>query len=157
MFNQTSNCGTKVYSFVHISSLESTGKLNKEICGWKESVGKICIVANVGMDILENTFIASPKQNGNHWVCFVINIAEARIHYYDSLGWKIPQDFLKTIEFIIKHIKAHYECFKGCCKVESVHCEEAHSGKKKSKCNQNCYRNAPFQGPNMEICGVVCS
>ena len=112
MFNQTSNCGTKVYSFVHISSLESTGKLNK--------------------------FIASPKQNGNHWVCFMISIAEARIHYYDSLGWKIPQDFLKTIEFIIKHIKAHYECLKGYFKVESVHCEEAHSGKK----NQNVTKTA---------------
>ena len=45
--------------------------------------------------------------------------------------------------------------FPGSFFLESVHCEQTHSGKNK-KCNEECYQKTPFQGPNIEICGVIC-
>ena len=49
-----------------------------------------------------------------------------------------------------------YQCFPATAFLESVHCEETHSGKTK-KCNQVCYQNDPFQGPKIEICRVICT
>ena len=87
--------------------------------------------------------------------CFVIYITKAKIYYYDSLSQKISLNLIKTIEFIITLVKDCYQCFPGSFFLESVHCEETHSGKTK-KYNQECYKNAPFQGPNMKICRVIC-
>ena len=156
IFNRRESNFTKIYSFLYLVDLETNGKLKEEIIDWKaKSIDKICIIANVGLEILGNTFIATSKQQGNHWICFVIHITKAKIYYYDSLGWKIPLNLNKTIKFIIALVKDCDQCFRGSFFLESVHCEQTHSGKTR-KCNQECYQNAPFQGPNMEICGVIC-
>ena len=106
-------------------------------------------------DILGNTLIVNSKQRGNHWICFVIDIINDKICYYDSLDWKIPLNLNKTMEFITALVKDYYQCFPGNFFFESVYYEETHSGKTK-KCSQECYQNATFQGANMEICGVIC-
>ena len=42
---------------------ETNGKLKEEIIDWKaKAVNKICIIVNVGLDILGNAFIADSKQ-----------------------------------------------------------------------------------------------
>ena len=76
-------------------------------------------------------------------------------YYYDTLGWEIAVNLNKTAEFIIALTKDCYQCFPGALFLERVHCEETHNGKTKS-CNKEYYQNAPFQDPNMEICGVIC-
>ena len=70
--------------------------LKEEIIDWKaKSIDKICITANVGLNILGNTFIANSKKRGNHWICFAIDISKAKIYSYNSLGWKIPLNLNK--------------------------------------------------------------
>ena len=55
--------------------------------------------------------------------------------------------------FLTKSIsKAGYQCVQ--LTVQTVHSEAAHTGAIK-KCNGDCYQNAPFQGLNSDICGVV--
>ena len=79
IFNRSESNFTKIYSFLYLVDFKTNGKLKEEIIHWKaKSIGKICIVANVEMDILGNTFIA----NSN----------------YDSLGWKISLNLNKTIK-----------------------------------------------------------
>ena len=91
IFHQSESNFTKIYSFLYLIDLETNGKLKEEIIDWKaKSIDKICIIANVGLDILGNIFVANSKQRGNPWICFVIDIRKAKIYYYDSLGWKIP-------------------------------------------------------------------
>ena len=80
--------------------------MKEDIVDWKgKSIDKICIIANVGLDILGNTFVGNSKQRGNHWICSVIDITKAKIYYYDSFGWKIPSNLNETIEFIIALVK----------------------------------------------------
>ena len=109
-FNRSESNFTKIYSFFYPVDFETNGKLKEEIIDWKaKSIDKICIIVNVGFSvILGNTFIANFKQQGNHWICFVIDITKAKIYYYGSLGWKIPLNLNKTIEFIIALVK---DCF----------------------------------------------
>ena len=67
IFNQSESNFTKTYSFLYLFDLEMNGKLKEEIIDWKaKSIDKICIIANVGLDILGNRFIANSKQQGNH-------------------------------------------------------------------------------------------
>ena len=156
IFNRSDSNLSKIYNFLYLVDPETIGKLKEEIFDWKaKSIDKICITANVEVDILGNTFILNSKQRGNHWICFVIDITKAKIYYYDSLGRKIPLNLNKTIEFIIALVKDCYQCFPGSFFLESVHCEKTNSRKTK-KSNQVCYQNAPFQGPSMQICGVIC-
>ena len=62
-------------------------KLKEETINWKaESIDKICIIVNVGLNILGNTFIANSKERKNRWICFVIDITKAKIYYCHSLG-----------------------------------------------------------------------
>ena len=42
-------------------------------------------------------FITNSKQQGNHWISFVIDITKAKIYYYDSLSCKIPLNLNKTM------------------------------------------------------------
>ena len=88
------------------------GKLKEEIIDWKAKwIDKIFIIVNVGF--LVNTFIANSKQGGNHWICFAIDITNAKIFYYNSLDWKIHLNLDKAIEFIIVLIEDCYQCFPG--------------------------------------------
>ena len=154
IFNRSEHSFTKIHSFLYVVDLETNRMFKEEIIDWNvKSIDKICIIANVGLDILGNTFVANSKQRGNHWNCFVIDII--KIYNYNSLGWKISLNLNKTIEFINGLVKDCYQCFPGSFFLESVHSEQTHSGKTK-KCNQECYQNAPFQGPNIEICRVIC-
>ena len=94
IFNQSESNSIKIYSLTYLVDLETNGNLNKGVIDWKaKSISKICIVVNVGLDVLGNTFIANfiaintfnSKQRGNHWICFVIDITKTKIYYYDSL------------------------------------------------------------------------
>ena len=110
IFHQSESNFTKIYSFLYLIDLETNGKLKEEIIDWKaKSIDKICIIANVGLDILGNTFVANSKHRGNHWICIIIDITKAKIYYYDSLNWKIPLNLHKTIEFIIALVKDCYQ------------------------------------------------
>ena len=94
IFNQSESNSIKIYSLTYLVDLETNGDLNKGVIDWKvKSINKICIIVNVGLDVLGNAFIANfipintfnSKQRGNHWICFVIDITKTKIYYYDSL------------------------------------------------------------------------
>ena len=96
IFNRSESNFTNIYNFFYVVDLETNGMLKEEIIDWKaKSIDRICIIVNVGSDILGNTFIANSKQRGNHWICFFIDITKAKSYYYDSLGWKIPPNLNK--------------------------------------------------------------
>ena len=63
IFNRSDSNFTKIYNFLYLVDPETIGKLKEEIFDWKaKSIDKICITANVELDILGNTFILNSKQ-----------------------------------------------------------------------------------------------
>ena len=156
IFNNRNNSDGKAYTLPFLTCLSTEGKLNDEMRKCKDDgVDNITVIANVGIDKLSNTFIASSKHVGTHWVCFAINISASNIYYCDPLGWKKPAGFLEKIDFLIQSIIQCYQDQLHQFTIESLHCEDWHKGKIPKKCNQSCFQNAPFQGPNNEVCGVV--
>ena len=119
--------------------------------GKKRDVKSICIIANVGKDKLNETFLATASRTGNHWVCFLIDFESAVTFYFDSLAWNVPNNFLEQLKFVTNVAKKVYGV------VTEITLEVAHDiPDKQRKCDRHCYQNAPFQGPNINVCRVVC-
>ena len=88
--------------------------------------------------------MATASRTGNHWVCFLIESAVT--FYFDSLAWNVLNNFLEQLKFVTNVAKKVYGV------VPETTLEVAHDiPDKQRKCDRHCY-----QGPNVNVCGVVC-
>ena len=58
---------THIVSLVELRDLRSGAKLEELILGWKKNnVTSVCVIANMGKDKLDETFLVSTTPTGNH-------------------------------------------------------------------------------------------
>ena len=64
-----------IASLVELRDLRNGGKLEELILGWKKNnLTSVCVIANVGKEKLDETFLASTTRTGNYWACFQIDL-----------------------------------------------------------------------------------
>ena len=119
---------THIASLVELMDLGSGGKLEESILGWKKNnVTPVSLIANVGKDKLNETFLASTTRTGNYWTC-----------------WNAPRDLISNLDFLINPV----------CKIIPHTNEYVFTINTINKGSKN---NVPtFQGPNENICGIAC-
>lgn len=59
-------------------------------------IRRVCVTVNVGR-IENRVYVGNEKQPGNHWSVVVIEIAQGKIIYCDSLGWDMPPELVTKI------------------------------------------------------------
>ena len=74
--------GFSICMTVPLWDLGSGGKLEELILGWKKNnVTSVCVIANMGKDRLDETFLARTTSTGTHWVCFLIDLTSQNVIY----------------------------------------------------------------------------
>ena len=136
---------THISSLVELRDLGSGGKLEELKLGWKKyNVTSICVIANMGKDKLDETFLASTTRTGNYWACFLINLTSQNVIYCDSLAWNAPRDLISNLDFLINPVRKIFP-------YTSEYVFIIDTINKGSKNNI-----LTFQGSNQDICVVAC-
>ena len=143
-------CTNKIcVALAELECWERSGELGEKIKTWTDSgVRKICVIANAGRK-LGNTFFANQFITGNHWVCFSLELESKEILYCDSLAWSAPKEFPENISFFLSAF-GRTEHFK----VVYAHKNEV-PPTKVHRCKHGKCLMVPYQGPNMNICGLA--
>ena len=106
--------------------------LNKEI----DASSKVCMLAELRC------------WNRSSQLCFFLDIESTEILYCDSLAWSAPKDFPQNIIFFTRlfRLTEHFKVVYG-------HKKEI-PRKKVHRCTEPGCLMIPYQGPNMNICGL---
>ena len=130
---------------MELRDLGSGGKLEDLMLGWKKNnVASVCVIANVGKDKLNETFLASTIRTGDHWAGFPIDLTSQNVTYCDSLAWNAPQDLISNLGFLINPVRkifAHTNKYVGTT-------DTTNKGSKNNILT--------FKGPNQNIYGIAC-
>ena len=136
---------THIASLVELMDLGSGGKLEESILGWKKNnVTPVSLIANVGKDKLDETFLASTTRTGNYWTCFLNDLTSQNVVYCNSLAWNAPRDLISNLDFLINPVfKIIPHTNEYVFTINTIN--------KGSKNNV-----LTFQVPNENICGIAC-
>ena len=128
---------------MELRDLGSGGKLEELILGWRNNnVTSVCVIANVGKDKFDETFLARTTRTGNHWARFLIDLTSQNVIYCDWLAWNAPRDLISNLDFLINLVRKIFpHTNKYVFTIDTIN--------KGSKSNI-----LTFQGSN--ICGIAC-
>ena len=145
LLNKEVDSDAKVCLLNELECWNRSNQLGEKVNSWLESgIKKVCVLVNCGKKD-ENVFIADNLKMGSHWNCFLLDIDSKEIIFCDSLAWNAPHDFLQRINFFTSlfHPTADKVVF-------------AHKEMKKShRCKDPGCLKTPYQGTNMNICGIA--
>ena len=72
------------------------------------NIQNLCVIVNVGRNILSETYLATSGLAGNHWACFQAEFLSTDIFYCNSLAWPAPPNFIVKLKFLTLLIKVNY-------------------------------------------------
>ena len=93
-------------------------------------------------------YFVNQVEMGNHCVCFSFQIKSLEILYCDSLPGSAPKEFLQNIEFFTN-------AFGPTEELKVIYAHKIEIPPKKVHCCKNDCLMVPYQGPNMNICGLA--
>ena len=123
--------------------------------GWKEGLISCSVVLNV-RNKEGVTEILHKHESGVHWSCVVISFHNGITIYCDSLAWPVPSNLHMVL---VPFFHALCDMFSTINKAGIRNHEDvllAHNHGASNVCKESCLSYLPFQGRNMNVCGLAC-
>ena len=124
--------------------------------GWKEEGVISCSVVLNVRNKAGVTEILHKHGSGVHWSCVVISFHNGITIYCDSLAWPVPSNLHLVL---VPFFHALCDVFSTINKAGIRNQEDvllAHNHGASNVCEESCLSYLPFQGRNINVCGLAC-
>jgi hypothetical protein len=116
------------------------------------SLKYLILFANVGKNEKGEVFFSNPRQKGNHWTFFYIDLTVKQWFYCDPSSRNMPANIKgllsPIVQAVYQRIHITTKSLKGITQAH-IHTEET-----PNKCSRKCLKNMPLQTCS-NICGVA--
>lgn len=119
-----------------------------------ECVDSCCIIMNIRLSETRNTFVANSRITGNHLVCIYYQFVSNVWVYADSLGYSPPDQLYQSLSTLRNTVQCIYNFVDS--NEASLIIGHSHGFQGNKKCNNNCIQHFPYQGSDMNSCGLPC-
>ena len=144
---------TKVIMFSAIQEC-SIERLTRLLTTWKNAgVESSCVIMNIHLSEKGMTFVGDSTHTGNHWVCIFYNFRTNMWIYADSLGFSPPEHLFETLRPFRETVQQIYTIDNS--NDMNLIIAHSHGIQSNINCTKRCIQHFPYQGNDMNICGVA--
>ena len=97
--------------------------------------------------------MADSRITGKQWVCIYYQFVSNVWVYVDSLGYSCPDQLYQSLSILRNIVQCIYNFVES--NETSLIIAHSHGFRGNKKCNNNCIQYFPYQGSDMNICGLA--
>ena len=112
-----------------------------------------CIIINIRFTDTISSYVADSKVTSNHWVCICFRFEPNLWLYADTLGCSLLENLFQYLGPLNDTVQKAY--ILSYTEDTCLHSAHPHSFRSNKHCTESCIKYVPFQGADINICGVA--
>ena len=116
----------------------------------RKITSRVLVSLLMQLKVSRETIAANRGEHGSHWAVIIFNMVTSEVLYNDSLAWPVPKNLHMSLTALLDAIENAY---KVCPDIFMCHIAHNHQGSI-SGCAAQCLC-LPYQGSNMDVCGLA--